>query len=408
MAQLGGDNAACKTEQWHLVVRRLGRSFYSLYWTREPAPLLLPFRRDVTMHMWAALARPLSPARTGGSSVAAHVSAPGPARLAAIEALPAELLRMILGSSLLCKTDVVALGLASPQLWPHALEKARSHGLTAPLARRKLAVTGGWLRESLMFYTAEPAEPVLAVASVGSQSHDWSPPCSPDRISFEHWPDDAAVKAFCQLARRPEAAWARAWTRWKASLVQRAGCGLAEILEMQLAQAAAGVDRVATSPNSPYVLRNLDTKEFVRCRPGTGVLSRLSTAWRGRDISVDGELIRHWGIVDQQGPAVRVDDVLLLRAFWSHVAYELNSEDLLLRPHFKGDWAGCRFDILPLGAGAVDGEWRDCTTAVAEEARKWARQQRRSSEGTYSNSGKLSTDHGGKASRFSSSKCLLM
>jgi hypothetical protein len=104
------------------------------------------------------------------------------------------------------------------------------------------------------------------------------------------------------------------------------------------------------------VLRDLTTKEFVRCRPREGP--------RGAQ-----------GLVDYRDRRfkLKVDGVLLLRICWTKVRDWYDGEKLGI---FQRKWAGHCFDILPWER--LDGEegWRDCTNEVVEQAKEVAEKMR--------------------------------
>jgi hypothetical protein len=99
-------------------------------------------------------------------------------------------------------------------------------------------------------------------------------------------------------------------------------------------------------PDALWVLRDLTTREFVRCRPGES-----PRGVRGYVDCGDGRV------------KVRVDDVLLLRICWTTVRGEDDREGLGI---YRGKWAGHCFDIVPWEWLEREEGWRDCMEEVVE------------------------------------------
>src|SRR5436190_24145845 len=94
-------------------------------------------------------------------------------------------------------------------------------------------------------------------------------------------------------------------------------------------------------------MRNLTTKEYVRCRQERG------------------------GYIDHPDvDQLRVDDVLLMRICWTRLPawHEPDMWSCI----YRGSWAGHCFDIVPLekaGVLAVENGWRDTTDEVVKQAK---------------------------------------
>ncbi|KAG6993887.1 hypothetical protein G7Y79_00050g086240 [Physcia stellaris] len=76
---------------------------------------------DHVWDAWSKLARP--PRAAHDDSLQCYMTPHSRARFSTIESIPAEMLSLVLGAPSLSRTDIVAFGLASPTLWPHALRQ---------------------------------------------------------------------------------------------------------------------------------------------------------------------------------------------------------------------------------------------------------------------------------------------
>ena len=108
---------------------------------------------------------------------------------------------------------------------------------------------------------------------------------------------------------------------------------------------------IGSSPaDAPWVLRNLTTKEFVRCLPKADSQGRR-------------------GYIDHPDlKGFRVNDILTMRICWTR-PYRGDTP-----PHLNmcGQWAGHSFDIVALdeNRSALGDAWVDVTDAIVEAARK--------------------------------------
>ena len=102
--------------------------------------------------------------------------------------------------------------------------------------------------------------------------------------------------------------------------------------------------------DSPWMLRNLTTKQFVRCVPRAD-----SKGQRG--------YIDH---PDCKG--LHVSDILTIRIRWT----QPHNWDTITPFNMCGPWAGHSFDIVALdeNRAALSEAWVDVTDAIVEEANK--------------------------------------
>lgn len=159
----------------------------------------------------------------------------------------------------------------------------------------------------------------------------------------------AAVSVYEVVKESAEEVWRATWRAhpelWESFPARLARSLGAEFLGRCDALRGEGLDAL-------WVLRDLTTREFVRCRPGKG-----PGGVRGYVDCGDARV------------KVRVDDILLLRICWTRVGHWDDREGLGI---FRGKWAGHCFDIVPWEK--LDGEegWRDCTEEVVEQAQEVA------------------------------------
>ena len=123
----------------------------------------------------------------------------------------------------------------------------------------------------------------------------------------------------------------------------------------------------AQSAGEQWVLRNLSTHEFVRCRPPAA------------------DKAAHVDHADAEW--IRVDDVLLMHIYWTKLD-DWRHEQIAnqgLEAWERGAWAGHSFEIVALPWGqkiAVLGEeeeedWRDITVEMVERAHRFRAALRR-------------------------------
>ena len=271
----------------------------------------------------ALLRKPVSPIMGGGRGNA----------LSRLELLPTELISLILADPALERSDVIALGLTSKMLWLHVLQHIEKDCwlAMAPLSGVELATA--WR------YLSDLPESFKNVGSAESSGQIWGA----GQVNYH------VISSYAAVNVDSEEAWRAAFKLHNARATGIPATLRAKMVVEMLSSCAACW---GSSLDATWVLRNLTTKEYVHCRPGSGPKERL-------------------GYVDHPDAAqLRVDDVLLLRIFWIQLLpweYRYPAEPGLRR----GAWAGHRFDIVPLnqaGVLAVGGGWKDSTDEVVKEA----------------------------------------
>jgi hypothetical protein len=275
--------------------------------------------------VWASRSHQASTATTTElyQSVIAHGNT-----LASIEALPTELIAIILDDEVMSKEDVLSFGLSSSALWPHTLrhieEDYRQHA--AVLAGVEIAFTGTHLMGLPDSFKADDL--ALDTSSFAHKNM-----CSARKYNW------TALKEFKNFDMDVGTAWRSAWHTVGSSKKRNQSS-----LQPQLH--AEFMDVVASRYDGLHILRNLTTKEYVRCRPGPAPV-------------MDGYVDHPYA------KGLRIDDVLWMRIGWGRN----RSTTLDFNELFLGKWAGHCFDIVPFESGLViDGGWKDSTEEVVQQA----------------------------------------
>jgi len=330
-------------QEWHILaprvrkVHRLTMDNRKVHGTSSPTEFL--FNNKNSWNAWSKLAIPAAPRRARAPRALSR-RARRPCSLSGLESLPSELLASIIEDSALEKRDLVALALASTTLWAHVLSHVEKECSLAkpPMAGVELACTGTYLVDLPELFAKDD----LAKSSVEFQQSRYM--CEARTINF------AALSAYEAVEETIEEAWRFEW-KMHAEFLEEFPVRLAKTLKTGfLGRCDAFRGHGA---GSLWVLRNLTTREFVRCRARKGPSG-----------------VR--GYVDC-GVEVRVDDVLLLRICWTAVGVGGDWEGLGI---YRGKWAGHCFDIVPRERlEGVEG-WRDCTEEVVEQAKEVAENMR--------------------------------
>jgi hypothetical protein len=339
-----GDYTERIPQRWHILaprlrkIRRLIRDDSITYDISSPTEFL--FNDKNSWDAWSKLAVPGALARRAAPRSLSRKTR-RTSQLSSLESLPPELLASIMEDSMLEKRDLIALALASSTLWAHVLSHVEKEcSLAKPsLAGVELACIGTYLTDLPELF----AQNDLAKSSVPAWYVEYM--CEARRIN---WAAVSVYGAIEETAETAEERWKAAWKSAKADLLVGFDGRLAGKLG---AEFAGKCDTIrGEGPDALWVLRNLTTREFVRCMPGKGPGG-----------------IRGYVDCGDRRIKVRVDDVLLLRICWTKVTDWGNRESLGI---YRGKWAGHCFDIVPWGR--LDGEegWRDCTEEVVEQAKE--------------------------------------
>ena len=280
------------------------------------------------------LARPA--ARTNQTFSKGKYHSRGP--FSRLESFPAEILAMILSCPELSKDDIISLGLASEILWSHTIHYVnkdyRHSPSVGPWAGNEIACTGSYLTELPPSFEKDD----LALKSVSIS--EFGRMCTARKINW------AAFRHFTSPGEDDEQEWRAAFNNHAANQTNIPKTRLAQMSEDLLFVAST----VGSSPaDTPWILRNLITKDFVRCLP------RADS--QGRRGYVDHPEIK----------GLRVNDVLTMRICWTQ-PYRWGTIPQL---NMCGQWAGHSFDIIALddeNRSAFGDAWVDVTDAIVEEA----------------------------------------
>jgi hypothetical protein len=348
MCPSGVDQTERGPQQWHILAPRRRKiqklaPDHSGYSTSNPLECLFNDKRS--WNAWSKLAVHANPPQTRTAPLQTERRAvrrssrnniQRTSRLSKLESLPAELLASIIEEPTLGKSDIIALGFASETLWTHVLEAVEKDCLlTQPsMAGIEIACTGTYLTDLPESF----ANDGLAKSSV--KIWQWGSRCEARRINW------AASRSYDVVDETPEEGWHAAWKAHKGLMASFPARQARKMSAEFLARCSA---LRASSPDALWVLRNLTTREYVRCRPGKGTIE-------GR------------GLVDCKDGSVkvRIDDVLLMRICWTRLAVWEDTQELGI---FRGKWAGHCFDIVPWERLDDRDGWRDCTDEVVEQAR---------------------------------------
>ena len=247
---------------------------------------------------------------------------------------------MILSCPELSKEDIISLGMASETLWPHTIhyiDKDYRHSPSVgPWAGSEIACTGTHLPTLPPSFDKDDL--ALNSVSITAGGHM----CTARKINW------AAFRDFTSTGKDVEQEWRGAFNNHAANQTDIPKTRLAQMSEDLLFVSST----IGSSPaDAPWVLRNLTTKEFVRCLPRADSQGRR-------------------GYVDHaKFKGLRVNDALTMRIFWT-LPYTWRT---FSQRNMFGQWAGHSFDIVALdeNRSALGEAWVDVTDAVVEEARKY-------------------------------------
>lgn len=255
--------------------------------------------------------------------------------LSHLEALPAEILAIVINTDSLSRDDVLRLGSSSQTLWSHVERHVREdcRKTAAPWAGTPLIATGDWLRD------------------LPQALYDILPEIQEDDRRWRQEVRVHSMRIFMPRGRCPARRWNSNAT-WGGSCyedVERrsvreewlvAGENLPGPLMSRLEKA---VTVLCPRTGEKWFLRNISSSEFVR-------LEIEEVGESGVRALVEGSV------------SLSLDEALLLKILWTRPMDTYEREDL--KRHFtRGEWAGHSFDVVPNGGSMTQG-WRDVTPAV--------------------------------------------
>lgn len=299
------------------------------------------FSDDKPWGAWSKLARPATLARTHDAPrlVRREMSPRSPSK---IELLPTELIALILQDPALERSDIIALGLASQILWLHVLRHVEKECLlvTPPLAGMDIACTGSYLTD----FPESFAKDNTILSTILPWRYHSS--CTARLINWN------AARTFQALDQEDsEDLWVAAM-----NIHGTVAAGIPKITIEKMTAELIGMCSALRghSPDALWILRNLKTQEYIRCRPGSGPKDKR-------------------GLIDHPKVKLRIDDALLLRICWTSRFRECRSwKDPEALGICHGKWAGHAFDIVLLEQADVNG-WKDVTDSIVRQARAVAR-----------------------------------
>ncbi|KAI9708357.1 MAG: hypothetical protein M1820_004061 [Bogoriella megaspora] len=269
--------------------------------------------------------------------------------------MPTELIAMIM--DYLSKKNIIALGLASIKLWDHVLYYIRSTALandSAPWAGKEIACVGTLVTDlPKSFNKYGPHSEYLS-------EYYSRPDMCPAKL-FVAWASSFFSKP---LPDRPGIKWLRSAHRW-------------HTYTPPVQDIIRACDLGFRDRNLSWVLRNLDTYEYITCcceaeMSDYDFKGRIrdfpQLNWRGFVKSKDE--IHRW---------LRIEDVVVARICSSEERDHEPTPDAA-KISMKGPWVGHRFDIVALGTQDfpnVEG-WIDITTQIIDESDEYLKKLGRS------------------------------
>jgi hypothetical protein len=259
--------------------------------------------------------------------------------LSRIERLPSELLTQIVADDTLEATDVIALGLTCDILWVHVLRHVscltrKQAGL---LSGEKMALLGTHLRDlPLPFEQGK-----FMKSTVVYPRNPFGNMCEARRVNWWAWRHYEKISC-----KSPQQEWMAAYE--KARLDGSISSNWAKALENELHFYTS----VFRGNHGQWMLRNLDTNEFVRVSPGPGQ-------------DLNAVFVDHATVKD-----LSIDHLLFVNISWGKLRPRPYGESLMAEVS-QGPWAGHSFDIVPLDrSGQPNASWIDVTERIVENATK--------------------------------------
>ena len=224
-------------------------------------------------------------------------------------------------------------------MWSHTIQYIdrdyRHSTLVGPWAGNEIACTGSYLVKLPPSFDKDD----LALKSVSIANS--RPLRTAGKINW------AAFRHFASPEEDVEQEWRAAFNNHAANQTKIPKTRLAQMSEELLSVSST----VGSSPaDAPWILRNLTTKEFVRCLPRADSQGRR-------------------GYVDHpECKGLHVTEILMMRICWSRPYRWENFPQLKMH----GPWAGHSFDIVAMdeNRSTLGEAWVDVTNAIVEEAQK--------------------------------------
>ena len=344
----------CQT--WGALVprRRQWQAFPKQDHTSTWNPDTVVFNRHETLHLWSKLAKPAAARRRYPPYKAKARSSSLQQGYFPLESAPPEILDIILFHTGLTRRDLVLLTISSDVLRAHVLShiERECRNDAAPWAGQELACVG-------TFATRLPesfARDGLALASLKGLHGGPFPISSNGPFARQIMGD-----VHRQYKRSPE----DPQVLWQAVLDHLGGfcaCDHDEHLDparvATIRQDILGTfaDRWFCAPGTTWRLRNLTTRQYVRCVPSS---NQDTPYWQGRVVQENAHAV-------EEEKQVRVDDVMIMYTSWDDQLATRGEAN----PHcWRGIWAGHCFDIV--SQDVMDGDcedWEDITDHVVLDA----------------------------------------
>ena len=334
MCPPGTDQTMRMPQRWQTVAPRLKQNHVLVVCTPFCDTSLF-YDECVAWDAWSKLARPAA----GTNQTILRRKRPSRGPVSRLESLPAELLAMILSCPELSKDDIISLGMASEVWWSHTIQHIgkdyRRSPSVGPWAGTEIACTGSYLTELPPSFNHDN----LALNSVSITNRGQM--CTARKINW------AALQCFTSPGKDDEQEWRAAFNVHAANQTNIPKPRLAQMSEELLS--VSSTIRSSTV-DAPWILRNLITKEFVRCLPTADSQGRR-------------------GYVDHpECKGLRLTDILTVRIIWTQPFRSPDFPQL----DMCGRWAGHSFDIVPLdeNPSPLGKGWVDVTDAIVKESQK--------------------------------------
>ena len=345
MCLSGQDQTERRQQRWKILAPRVRQN---LALPREgfrhrSAPKSLLFNEETDLDLWSKLAKPAKQVRYLQNREQSP-QAVQRAKLSPFESIPAELLSMVLGQSGLAKRDLIALALSSDVLSSHVLHHIESESKTskAPWAGHELACIGTYLTDlPEAFETGN-----LFHSSV----NDYGGPVIPcGNMCLARAINHATDDVYKLVPNDAEVEWRAVFDEHASLMVS--SLEYDRLFRLKTAILEILASRWSCTSDSAWMLRNLTTKQYVRCRP-----TKPGGAQTG--------YVDH---VRTRTNPLRVDHVLLMYICWTvmrGVRDDPNGMGI-----FRGVWAGHCFDIVSQQEVDMTREaWEDVTDDIVTEA----------------------------------------